>query len=134
MQMSVIKGSQWLAPKIRPNTVKSTKLNFSYKDEDFRVICKESGSIRYNLPIFETRSGIIKFSDDHGPIEKTYVPNVPGAFVLSNVLTPLECEQIMQLSEKMGYTEDAPVSLGRNIRQNENCVWIADDSLWSIYQ
>ena len=28
------------------------------------------------------------------------------------------------------YTEDAPVSLGRNVRQNENCVWLADDSLW----
>ena len=28
------------------------------------------------------------------------------------------------------YTEDAPVSLGRNVRRNENCVWLADDSLW----
>ena len=30
----------------------------------------------------------------------------------------------------MGYTPDAPVSLGRNVRRNENCVVIADDTLW----
>jgi len=63
-------------------------------------------------------------------VKKTEVPNVPGAFVLSNVLTVVECEQLRELSEAMGYTPDAPVSLGRNIRRNENCVWIADDTLW----
>lgn len=30
----------------------------------------------------------------------------------------------------MGFTMDAPVSLGRNIRQNQNCVIIADDTMW----
>ena len=30
----------------------------------------------------------------------------------------------------MGFTTDAPVSLGRDIRQNENCVIIADDTMW----
>ena len=58
------------------------------------------------------------------------MPGVQGAFVLSNVLAVDECEQILRLSEAMGYTEDAPVSLGRNVRRNENCVWLADDSLW----
>ena len=29
----------------------------------------------------------------------------------------------------MGYSEDAPVSLGRNVRHNENCVWVADAPL-----
>jgi len=55
---------------------------------------------------------------------------VPGAFVLSNVLTEAECDSIADLSESMGYTEDAPVSLGRRIRKNQNCVIIADDTLW----
>ena len=58
------------------------------------------------------------------------VPGVPGAFVLSNVLSNSECDSIAALSEAMGYTEDAPVSLGRRIRHNENCVIIADDTLW----
>jgi len=30
----------------------------------------------------------------------------------------------------MGFTEDAPVSLGRRIRHNNSCVWIADETLW----
>merc|ERR1711920_805446 len=54
---------------------------------------------------------------------------MPGGFVLEDVLTPRECDQIIKLTETFGYTEDAPVSLGRHIRQNENCVWIADDAL-----
>ena len=29
----------------------------------------------------------------------------------------------------MGFTEDAPVSLGRRIRHNKSCVWIADETL-----
>lgn len=32
----------------------------------------------------------------------------------------------------MGYTEDAPVSLGRQIRRNENCVWVADPEMNEI--
>ena len=60
---------------------------------------------------------------------KTDVEGVPGAFVLSHVLDEAECEQILQLSLAMGYTEDAPVSLGRSVRGNANCVWIADASL-----
>ena len=34
-----------------------------------------------------------------------------------------------EVSEAMGYSEDAPVSLARDVRQNENCVWIADEAL-----
>ena len=45
------------------------------------------------------------------------------------VLADDECDAIIDVSEQMGYTEDAPVSLGRNIRRNENCVWIADDAV-----
>ena len=49
--------------------------------------------------------------------------------VLHNVFSDEECEQLVAASEAMGYTEDAPVSLGRHIRQNENCVWIADTEM-----
>ena len=48
------------------------------------------------------------------------------AKVLHNVFSDEECDQLIAASEAMGYTEDAPVSLGRHIRKNENCVWIAD--------
>lgn len=51
---------------------------------------------------------------------------VSRAKVLHNVFSDEECDQLIAASEAMGYLEDAPVSLGRHIRQNENCVWIAD--------
>lgn len=50
-----------------------------------------------------------------------------STFLLRNVLTKSECEEIVETSEKMGYTQDAPVSLGRDVRKNENCVWVMDD-------
>ncbi|CAL1132136.1 unnamed protein product [Cladocopium goreaui] len=52
-----------------------------------------------------------------------------GNKVLHNVFSDEECDQLVAASEAMGYTEDAPVSLGRHIRQNENCVWIADTEM-----
>eukprot|EP00392_Amoebophrya_sp_AT5.2_P018047 g18502.t1 len=55
------------------------------------------------------------------------VSGAPGVFLLSNVLTEDECDQIVALSEQMGYCPDAPVSLSREIRQNDNCVWLADE-------
>jgi hypothetical protein len=52
-----------------------------------------------------------------------------GVFVLPEVLTRDECQRMIQISEEMGYSEDAPVSLGRNIRRNENVVWIMDHDI-----
>jgi hypothetical protein len=55
--------------------------------------------------------------------------SLPGGLLLPSVLTSGECAQLMVAVESMGFTEDAPVSLGRHIRHNENHVWIADESL-----
>lgn len=57
------------------------------------------------------------------------VKDVPGAILIHNVLHPSECEELLQFSEAMGYTEDAPVNLGRNVRHNDNCVWVAHQKL-----
>ena len=46
---------------------------------------------------------------------------VEGAFTLQNLLSREECQRLVQMSNAMGYTKDAPVSLGRRVRQNENC-------------
>lgn len=98
----------------------------------FRVVRREPGAERTDLPVWAPLlPGLVPFDDAAaGPTERADVPGVPGAFVLSNVLTEPECHALAQLSEAMGYTMDAPVSLGRNIRRNENCVIIADDSMW----
>jgi hypothetical protein len=43
-------------------------------------------------------------------VVKTVVPGVQGAFVLSNVLSPSECDSINSVASAMGFTEDAPVA------------------------
>ena len=96
----------------------------------FSMVTRESGSQRDDLPIWAPSANVVPFSDAWGPVRRSDVPGVPGAFVLSNVLTDAEADAVSALSEAMGYTEDAPVSLGRHIRRNENCVIIADSTLW----
>lgn len=49
-----------------------------------------------------------------------------GVFVIHGVASKEECDAIVATSEAMGYTDDAPVSLGRSIRKNQSCVWIFD--------
>ncbi|CAD7930689.1 unnamed protein product [Amoebophrya sp. A25] len=61
-------------------------------------------------------------------VTKEHVPGAPGVFLLSDVLTDAECKQLIAVSEAMGYCPDAPVSLSRDVRQNDNCVWIADQN------
>lgn len=97
----------------------------------YRVVCLESGSRRNDLPIFTSIPGAVRFDDESARPQpsRADAPGVPGGFVIRDVLTRRECDQLVKLSETMGYTEDAPVSLDRRIRQNENCVWIADPEL-----
>ena len=60
---------------------------------------------------------------------------VPAAFQLFNVLTVDECERLIRLSTELGYHQDAAIALPREIRHNENVVWLADELtielLWS---
>mmetsp|Transcript_9251 Transcript_9251/g.16667 ORF Transcript_9251/g.16667 Transcript_9251/m.16667 type:complete len:253 (-) Transcript_9251:58-816(-) len=102
-------------------------------NDHFRVAAREPGAVRSDLPTFAVSGNLIKFDDTNKPaLEREELPDIPGAFMLHNVLTAAECDQLIEASEHMGYTEDAAVSLGRDIRQNQNCVWIAQDDLATI--
>jgi hypothetical protein len=62
-------------------------------------------------------------------IERKDLSEVPGAFHLLNVLSDEECDRFVQIGEALGYHGDAPVSLSRSIRHNDNCNWIVDESV-----
>ncbi|MFV8819000.1 prolyl hydroxylase family protein [Haliea sp. E17] len=62
------------------------------------------------------------------PPRRLPVPGVPGAFQLDPLLSPGECQGLIDLSERLGYLPDAAVSLPRSIRHNDNLVWIVDDT------
>lgn len=56
------------------------------------------------------------------------VPSVPGAMLLTGVLTPLECAQFIVAAERLGYTPDAVDGI-------DNVVWLADPALLGpLYQ
>lgn len=106
---------------------------------DYTVVAREPGAERTDLPIFTTRPGLISFEHEGwagaaalaaGAVDLELDRGLPGGLLLPGVLTAGECAQLMAAADAMGFTEDAPVSLGRHIRHNENHVWMADDSLW----
>ena len=99
------------------------------KDLDYFVVRRERGSIRDDLPIYRARPDAVRLDEKpRKEVKREDVAPEHGIFVIHNILSPEEASQLIGLSSTMGYTEDAPVSLGRDIRRNSNCVWIADQS------
>ena len=153
--ISLIRSNNNHAPfgahALQPVASFSTMENVTYNTENsndndlFRVVHYEAGQAEDQLPIFTTTpQGARQLLDDdlrdetHDEEESCTTSPLPppevqwydkdtGVFVIHNLLSPAECRRILHMSERMGYTMDAPVSLGRTIRQNENCVWIMDE-------
>jgi len=65
-------------------------------------------------------------------IERNNIKTVPGAFQLTNVCSQEECQRIIDITELLGYQQDAAVSLPRSIRHNDSFTWVADRSSTDI--
>lgn len=98
------------------------------RGKDYFVLTYVLGSKGRKLPIFTTPPGVIRFDSSMKPaVTRHDLAKIPGAFMLQDVLTAEECDQIIAASAAMGYTRDGPASmLGQDVRKNQNCVWIAD--------
>jgi hypothetical protein len=96
---------------------------------NFYVIAREAGAENNAIPAWACRAanpaGLAR--DYAGTVLRHDIDAVPGAFQLLNVLSAAECAAIIKLSEKLGYLEDAAVSLPRAIRHNDSFTWIIDD-------
>ncbi|ELA8350238.1 2OG-Fe(II) oxygenase [Vibrio alginolyticus] len=100
------------------------------KDRDaFYVVARESGSEKNDLPVWASKlpNPFALNSDKNNVTTRVEVSSVPGAFQLLNVFTREEFETMVSITEQLGYTEDAAVSLPRHIRHNSNLTWVADD-------
>ena len=107
-----MKRSVWSAPAVErvASTLLAASLPATYRQAaDFQLLTRESGSVRQDLPIWVSTPDIIQWSESYGPVERRDVPGVQGAFVLSHVLAAEECEQILRLSEAMGFTSMSTV-------------------------
>jgi hypothetical protein len=80
----------------------------------------------YSLEIFATAPQTIRLTDCPSAREQRRrldVPGVPGAFLMTNILSPRECARIVSVAEQIGYKPDAVDNI-------DNIVWLADSTFW----
>ncbi|UPR01836.1 Fe2OG dioxygenase domain-containing protein [Chloropicon primus] len=96
---------------------------------------------RYDLRIYKLPRDAVRFEDSaDGTQKRVEVPNLPGAFVLVDVLTSGECDQIIAAAESSphGYIPDesatsAPAPKGFAPRAT-NFVWLSDEITDRIFK
>jgi len=96
----------------------------------FYIVARQPGAENPAIPTWACRTDnpAELAADSVALVERCAVDNVPGAFQLLGVLSADECERLLELSESLGYLEDAAVSLPRDIRHNDSFTWVADDA------
>lgn len=97
---------------------------------DFFVAALEPGAEHPALPAWgNSHKNAASLTDSFAidSIERRELLQVPGAFQLFNVLTKEECENLINISEQLGFLPDAAVSLPRSIRHNDSLTWIVDE-------
>ena len=109
----------------------------SKTQDSFYVVAREPGAEHPALPTWasETTNPLELEREYKGKVERIAVSEVPGAFQLLNVLSSDECSRFIQLTESLGFLEDAAVSLPRSVRHNCNVTWVVDEEtdgiVWS---
>jgi len=104
--------------------------------EEFHVVGHESGFGPDALPLWTDRPGALDLFEGRDPADVTRVDlsEVPGAFQLLNVLSDTEADALVGIADRLGFHDDAPVSLPRDVRHNRNLNWVVseaiDGALW----
>ena len=105
-------------------------MNTQEIQNSFFVAAYEAGA--ENTPVATWASAVenplsLPFTYDKS-VQRVDLDTVPGAFQLLELLSEDECKRFITATEALGYTQDASVSLPRNVRHNENLVWVVDDT------
>lgn len=97
----------------------------------FYIVAREPGAEHPALPTWANRDrdplGLMSPAT-RARVQRIDLPQVPGAYHLLNVLSAAECQAFIDISEALGYLPDAAVSLPREVRHNDNVVWITDEA------
>lgn len=119
----------WLARAAQPAPALSRGLAHA----SITVAAHEYGHTGRPLPTWAcTQTGNIHFAENPEPVRLEQLPEVPGAFILHNVLTEQECDQFVKITEDLGYDPDAPVSLPYSFRHMHNANWIVHETVTDI--
>ena len=97
----------------------------------FHIVATEPGHTETALPVWSSKTPkAIAFDEKPASgIERVDIDEVPGAFQVLNLLSPAECDQFVDIGDTLGFHDDAPVSLPRQIRHNNNFNWVVDESV-----
>ncbi len=97
---------------------------------DFYIVAREPGAENPSLPTWTSHSEnpMALAQDDASAVTRKDIPEVPGAFQLLNVFSKQECQAFIDATEALGFLPDAPVSLSRDIRHNDNVTWVVDET------
>lgn len=102
----------------------------SIDTEDFYIVAREAGADHPRIPTWasggQNPAGL--GAAPAAVVERREVAGVAGAFQLLGVLGAAECARLREVSETVGYLEDAAVSLPREIRHNDSFTWVVDDT------
>ena len=95
----------------------------------FYVVAYEPGAENPSLPTWtpSVTNPMALAAQTSSPVTRQDIPEIPGAFQLLNVFSAAECQRMIEVSEALGYLPDAPVSLPRTVRHNDNVTMIVDE-------
>ena len=97
---------------------------------DFYVVAREPGAENPSLPTWASHKENPTGLALQAPLTVTRkdISEVPGAFQLLNVFSQQECQAFIDTTEALGFLPDAPVSLSRDVRHNDNVTWVVDET------
>lgn len=104
-------------------------------DDPFYVVAYEPGAENPRLPTWTPKeeNPFCLVDKIERTITRHDIPEVPGCFQLLNVFSHEECNKLIEISESLGYLPDAPVSLPRNVRHNDNVTMVVDEDTDVIF-
>jgi hypothetical protein len=101
----------------------------------FKLVYKELGSNRmppnlHDMNLYQSNGKAIigKYTK---PVTRIDVPNLPGVFILKDVLSKQECTQIIAVAETIGFTPDIPIGGSAKDKTSilaHNFFWLCDDT------
>jgi len=102
--------------------------------DDFFIVDYEAGAEKTPVPTWAAKkeNPFELDTESRERAQRIEVESVPGAFQLLHLIGADECRRFIEVTEELGYSEDASVSLPRSVRHNENLVWVADEMTHDI--
>ncbi|KAJ3027189.1 hypothetical protein HDV00_011353 [Rhizophlyctis rosea] len=104
----------------------------------FKIVFNEPGPQRrppnrYPATLYHSSPNTIHLQTPHPtPVTRTTHPSIPNCFMLSDVLSPHECSQILSAAESIGFTPDEPTGGSAADQKSvlaHNFFWLADETI-----